>query len=386
MSTSVEPPVATPPNLKRGDVIAIIVSAVVLTIAVLLAAFFPFTGQAPEAAPANEVFLLPADSVGEDPFNGAAPTPAEVEPATTATAAPVGALYAPEVSGVTPGLYGVKPNDTQCDADQLTAFLQGNPDKAATWVQALDSRKNLRFGATDLFVDDVASYIAQLTPLALAKDILVTNYTFPNGAASSVPSVLQKGTAVLVDRYGVPRVRCLGGNPLSEPDPVSITPEYRGQGWPDFDPTIVDTIVGADGDIDTFEVLDLANRDNYPRYVPAGVCVLGQLCDVPGAYATQESPTGTQIPVAVAPVAPDDGACTARGDSPATGMFVRNDSAVLVDIWWYSYDCLPMHYGRLDPGESLSQETFEGYLWAATSGSATAVSTFTAGHGGWVIQ
>ena len=57
-------------------------------------------------------------------------------------------------------------------------------------------------------------------------DTLVVNHGFADGRATPRESVLQKGSAVLVDDLGVPRTRCACGNPLTRP-PTEITGSSR---------------------------------------------------------------------------------------------------------------------------------------------------------------
>ena len=45
----------------------------------------------------------------------------------------------------------------------------------------------------------------------------MTNHSFVDGRAVAFQSILQAGTAVLVDKDGVPVARCRCGNPLLEP-------------------------------------------------------------------------------------------------------------------------------------------------------------------------
>ena len=70
----------------------------------------------------------------------------------------------------------------------------------------------------------------------------MTNHTFQNGRAVPLQSVLQAGTAVLVDEFGRLVVRCRCGNPLLEPTKVT-NPVYTGPKWPAFDPTIIVIVV-----------------------------------------------------------------------------------------------------------------------------------------------
>ena len=52
---------------------------------------------------------------------------------------------------------------------------------------------------------DIESYVAGLTAVRLRWDTRVTNHGFSDGEATAFQSLLQAGTAVLVDDTGVPR-------------------------------------------------------------------------------------------------------------------------------------------------------------------------------------
>jgi hypothetical protein len=128
------------------------------------------------------------------------------------------------VSGAAPGLYGGTEILTACDKDALIRFMQDNLDKAAAWaaVQGID-------------VADIPEFIESLTDVILQVDTRVTNHGFRNGAANPINSVLQAGTAVLVDTFGLPRVRCFCGNPLLPAVELSASVTVRGTEWPGFD-------------------------------------------------------------------------------------------------------------------------------------------------------
>lgn len=128
------------------------------------------------------------------------------------------------VNGTTPGLYGGSGSET-CNPAQLKAFLGSNPDKAAAWVGALNADSNLRWGnGQKLTVAEIPVYIDNLVPTVLQQDTWVTNHGFAGGVATPFQSVLQRGTSVYVDRYGVPRARCLCGNPLLPPQLSNVPP------------------------------------------------------------------------------------------------------------------------------------------------------------------
>lgn len=159
----------------------------------------------------NEVFLEAADDIGRDPFSA---TPLAEKPdkdlAKPKVAEPVtSAVTAAAVTGGTPGLYGGSMNIGVCNPQGIIDFLAQNPAKAMAWVNALnaDPTVSLSRGAA-LTVDNIAQYIGSLTSVVLTFDTRVTNHGFKNGVANPIQSVLQKGTAVLVDQNGVPRVKC----------------------------------------------------------------------------------------------------------------------------------------------------------------------------------
>jgi hypothetical protein len=106
------------------------------------------------------------------------------------------------------GPFGGTGSDLVCDRELLIKSLQARPDRMAEWA---------RVRGIDPSPDSVASYIRSLTPVTLTRDTRVTNHTFEDGRAVGFQSILQAGTAVLVDKYGEPVARCRCGNPLSKP-------------------------------------------------------------------------------------------------------------------------------------------------------------------------
>ena len=86
----------------------------------------------------------------------------------------------------------------------MIAFLQRNTDKLKAWAAAQGISPN-----------DVPGYIARLTDVILQFDTRVTNHGYRDGVAYPIDEVLQRGTAVLIDEFGIPRARCYCGNPLT---------------------------------------------------------------------------------------------------------------------------------------------------------------------------
>ena len=69
---------------------------------------------------------------------------------------------------------------------------------------------------------------------------------------------------MLVDRFGVPKVRCKCGNPLAAPAPVRGTPTYSGTAWKGFDPTRIVVVVSQKA-VDTFVLVDLRTGGKVER-------------------------------------------------------------------------------------------------------------------------
>ena len=187
-----------------------------------------------DSAAAGEVFLEAAASPGQSPFT----EPVDPEPTTTTTAATTTTAGVPATvatqptSGAAPPPgsppYGGSGDDTVCDREGLIAFLTAQPDRAAAWA-----------GVLGIPVADIETYIRSLTPTVLLYDTRVTNHGFRDGSAYSLQSVLQAGTAVLVDPVTFdPVTRCRCGNPLLPPAEVP-EPALVGEPWPGFEPTQV---------------------------------------------------------------------------------------------------------------------------------------------------
>lgn len=162
----------------------------------------------------------------------------------TVDALPAGGASGPTISGAAPGLYGGTNVIDVCNRGQLVDFLAENADKAAAWAATQGIR-----------VDQIPSFVDSLTDVILQVDTRVTNHGFAGGVANAIDSVLQAGTAVLVDDFGVPRVRCFCGNPLLPargelPADVGVI----GDTWDGFDAATA-VVIAAVGEVPEF-VLD----------------------------------------------------------------------------------------------------------------------------------
>jgi hypothetical protein len=171
-------------------------------------------------------------------------------------------------------------------------YLNANPNKARAWASV-----------EGISVAQLSDYVSQLTPIILRVDTRVTNHGFLNGRATSIQAVLQAGTAVLVDRYGVPRVKCNCGNPLSEPVAVTSSPTYTGEKWPTFSPTTVVVVNVSTTIINNFTLIDINTGGNIVRV--AGGALTGVVdSDVPATSPTPNAPPTTAPPTTTGGAAP----------------------------------------------------------------------------------
>jgi serine/threonine protein kinase len=240
-------PAKPAPPSRRRRTLAIMASIATTLVLIAAVGATQLIQPAQPAAPSGgEVFLEATDTTGQDPFSGTivVGNPPGTTTSQTSTGATGGDV--PTIPGDTPALYGGSRNEHVCDSQKLVTYLQQNPDKAAAWA-----------GVLNISVADIPTYIGTLTPMQLRADTRVTNHGFIDGHATTLQSVLQAGTAVLVDNQGRPRVKCGCGNPLLEPVATPITPSYTGAPWPGFNPRNISAISPAKTPVDQFVIHDL---------------------------------------------------------------------------------------------------------------------------------
>lgn len=192
------------------------------------------------------------------------------------------------VNANTAGLYGGTLNNASCNQDQLITFLQQNPEKAAAWA-----------GVFGIPVSDIPVFVKGLTPVVLVADTAVTNHGFDNGKATAVPAVLQAGTAVLVDKYGTPTVKCYCGNPLLPP-PALGQVRYSGKQWPGFTPGGITVVQASTVVIQNFVLVDVVSGQAIVR--PAGST--GASDSVQGATPTLTTPAPAPVTPTPQPTTP----------------------------------------------------------------------------------
>ena len=235
----------------------VIVVAVVLTVVLSRS---DGGGGGGGTAAGDELFIQSADSSGPDTYttssargSSKATTPTAL-PSTGNSASESGTNVVQSVKGSAPGLYGGTRKVSSCDVEKQIRTLGAEPDKNKAFASVLD-----------IDPTGVPAYLRSLTPVQLRLDTRVTNHGFRNGAATSFQSVLQSGTAVLVDDRGEPRVRCACGNPLLAPVPLKGTVKSQGKEWSGYKSSNVVTVSPAPRPVKRFVMFDPESESWFVR-------------------------------------------------------------------------------------------------------------------------
>ncbi|MCH0570458.1 PASTA domain-containing protein [Streptomyces sp. MUM 136J] len=158
--------------------------------------------------------------------------------------------------GDTPGLYGGSRQPTVCDVDRLERFLTDPAQrrKAQVWAAVLGIR-----------TDEISEYLDRLTPVLLRHDTLVRNHDYKQERAVPFDSLLQAGIAVLVDRQGLPAVKCSCGNPLrpfnGDTGRISVRFTDGNRKWRDYDPSSVVAVRPAPRRLERLALVDVDDPD-----------------------------------------------------------------------------------------------------------------------------
>jgi hypothetical protein len=226
-------------------------AAAVAVVAVVLAGCGGGSKPTAGVSGRSEVVAAPVSTAGNNPFTPKVGTDRKGlrPPAQAASKSGGPATY----NASLPGLYGGTRNYTSCDAEKLVGFLEQNPSKASAWASTLGVRTT-----------QIRQYVGGLTSVLLRTDTRVTNHGYVNGTADPIQSVLQAGTAVLVNRYGQPVVKCYCGNPLTAPVLYSA-PVYSGPLWTGFSTSRITIIQQSTTIIKQYILYDPSTGMEFPR-------------------------------------------------------------------------------------------------------------------------
>jgi serine/threonine protein kinase len=273
-------PTAPPRDRRPRPRIAALVGAGVLLLGLLGVAGYQLLSHNSTTGPGQDPSLAitqePIQTPGANPFT---PSVGHDVPNVQQPAGSHGAY-----AGGTPGLYGGTMHNSECDRAAMISFLQTNPDKAAAWA-----------AVENITPTDIPAYINQLTPVILRGDTTVTNHGFTAGQATTLHSVLQTGTAVLIDPFGVPRARCYCGNPLTPPSPPAGL-HYNRAAWSGFDRSHVLGMQPTPAPLPGLTLIDLST--NSPFYRPTGTSG-EQDQAIPPVATTPPTPTRAPRPVQI---------------------------------------------------------------------------------------
>ncbi|MFC8147462.1 DUF6777 domain-containing protein [Streptomyces paradoxus] len=271
------------------------------------------TNLGDDADTGGELLLLAATDPGPDPFTdptaltAATPSPAPRTPGGStgrAFTAPGGPR---SLSGGTPGLYGGTERTGSCDIGRQIGHLTRDPARGRAFAAAA--------GISPASVPD---HVRALTPVVLRADTRVTGHGFRAGRITRHQSVLQAGTAVLVDDHGLPRLRCACGNPLRPPTAPRGTPVTTGTPWPGYRPDEVIVVTPAPRAVTGFTIIDITSRAWIERRT--GHDVRHDRALPPPAWATHR-PQPSRTP------APDPGTGSASPwDAPADPSLPDTDT------------------------------------------------------------
>ncbi len=357
--------------------------------------------SADEAAAAStgetvEVVLAPATAIGATAFStvqyASGPDPAVAKEASGEAEADDPQPVA-ERSGDDAGLYLVAWGTASLtgEAPSLLAELTAEPARAEAFVAALNSDPDLGWSGA-LTVADLEAYLKQLSFVALAEDTLVTHHAYSGGTATATQAVLQKGSVVLIDRYGVPRLRAVSGDPLTAPDSGDIV-ATAGKAWPDFDASAVVSVAPAASVQNSFQITS-AGATVEVAAVPCRGSGLGAPCDPPSATATIAGSPATPADVII-PTVTTCAPALAENAPKVDFRWVNNSGKTLYMFMVEAGSCTvtqPYDTGSLD-GYSGGWKSFgetplpEGVTWVVSDGtSTTPLATLTAKNGAQIVE
>ena len=274
-----EPPAAPAPPSREWRPARLVIGLVLLITSVVV--FFAARPGGHRAAAAPTIALAGADVPGPDAFTPsvAAGKPTSLASAATTIPAPTGTGPV-RFNAVGDRLYAGTRGAPSCNTTELVSYLESNAARGRGWASTVG-----------IAPTDIRTFVGALTPVLLRVDTRVTEYRFTRtGQPRPRQTVLQAGTAVLLDRSALPRVRCVSGNPLGQPATVSGTPRYDGAAWPGFRPNTTVVLTPA-RQTPALVLFDLQNGGVFVR-LPGSVVILDLDPSVAGSVLIVVEPGG----------------------------------------------------------------------------------------------
>ena len=304
-ATPIQPDTETTTSSSRSKRKWFIAAAIVLLAAVVGAALVLHNVLSPSG---GEVVLSSATDPGENPFMPPVATPPPTNAQPPPTLQPQGdggTMETQPLPGNRDGLYGGTLNNAELDREKLINFLSTHPAQASAFVDALNTDTTLFWsGGHPLTVADIPTYLRELTPGVLRLDTRITNHGFDGTRFTTLQSVFQAGTAVLVDAHGVPRTRGYSGSPLTAPIALAGRPKTVGKPWPGYRSGALAAVRPSPAAITNFVLVDIVTGNAFNR--PAGTTGTN---DTPHTQpvAAPEPPASTTPTTGQGPQPPIDG-------------------------------------------------------------------------------
>ncbi|HEX3731537.1 MAG TPA: DUF6777 domain-containing protein, partial [Mycobacteriales bacterium] len=185
----------TATNRRRRKPFYVIATLLVVTLAA--GAWIIIPKAAP--SPRSEIFAAPADSPGDNPFARGLSLP-QTPSIETVNTPPTSSGATPSVAADTPGVYARVQSAPTYDTTKLASQIQDDPQKTTAFSSGAKAQPGT-----------INSFLSGLQAMYLTSTIRVTYYTYVNGSLVALQAVLQPTTLVLVDKFGNPVVRVVGG-------------------------------------------------------------------------------------------------------------------------------------------------------------------------------
>lgn len=275
-----------------------------------------------------------------------------------------------------PDLYAGTAGAASCDQARLVEQLEGDGVRARAWA-----------GVLGIDPVGIEGYVNAMTAVIVRVDTIVVNHGFSDGEAQPFTTVLQAGTAVLIDNKGVPRTRCSCGGPLLPASDAKVREvrsgdsSFDGEPWEDFDRSGAVQVIPAAEPLDSITLVDEVTGRTIDRpFATTGAEDLTGNSSVPGAGALPE-------------IDGDVGARISEVDLVASDAGSVLESLVVVgDTWWalaYSNagDASPSEVFRSEDGQEweLIEAPSESVVASELAAIDGKLYLFGIDSGGWRI-